>query len=830
MGTGFHERKADPPNHPAAVCRPSLRRGGFERSIMTVTLIGRQSEVEAIDVLLDRAARGVGGGVLVLVGPPGAGKTALLDAAAARARRRRFAVYRAAPPPGQPGRLVWAQLLQDVGAPQDVGARLLADATPLDLDRAARELVGSARRLILVDDLERAGPDAVEVVAVLAARVLTASTAVIVASSGPLGVGQELRLRALGEDELAAMVDTSRRDILAALWIASRGMPGPARALARSLAGLGQGADPLVHLALQAESRTSFLDVDVELTRLLEAALGGTSDDATRARLLARLARELLGDAAAGVRRRSLVDEAVELARRTGDRQVLAEALDARLHALWDPAGAEDRLAAGSEIIDLARAAGDDARERHGLFWRFVALVELGRIAEAESALAAYERDATVAGDAEAATIVIARRAMLAILRGRFEEASRLTNEVNEVDQRAGVADTKFVVGTLQGVIDSERNPDGLAGVPEMLLSLAHRFPGHYFEATAARILATLGRGAEAGIELERMLPQVLAGTGPRWVGAAADLSVAAVAAGNATAAARLYEALSPYAGRLVVLAGAAITAGPVSHYLGLLRAQVADPAAALDHFQEAITFEERIGALPFLAHSLTSLATVLISRGGPGDLQAASESRQRARWIAQQLGMTVLLGQLSPPPDEWSLIRDGDSWLLEAGGERTRLPDIRGVEYLRALVAAPGRDIPALDLAAGGAGLVGSQAGPVLDASALQAYRRRLAELDQELDAADRAGDPGRAEQAAAERQGLLREVRRATGTAGRQRQVSSESERARVNVTRTLRTAVDRIAVKAPLAAAHLRSSLRTGRACRYEPGPGGPVRWHV
>ena len=112
-------------------------------------------------------------------------------------------------------------------------------------------------------------------------------------------------------------------------------------------------------------------------------------DDATRARILARLARELLGDASAGERRRALADEALRLARRAEDPGPLAEVLDARLYALWDPAGAEARLAAGSEIIDLARAAGDDQRERQGLFWRFVALMELGRVTEAESALAA---------------------------------------------------------------------------------------------------------------------------------------------------------------------------------------------------------------------------------------------------------------------------------------------------------------------------------------------------------------------------------------------------------------------------------------------------------
>ena len=75
-----------------------------------------------------------------------------------------------------------------------------------------------------------------------------------------------------------------------------------------------------------------------------------------------------------------------------------------------------------------------------------------------------------------------------------------------------------------------------------------------------------------------------------------------------------------------------------------------------------------------------------------------------------------------------------------------------------------------------------------------------------------------------------LLAELRRAAGLGGRDRVVAPEAERARVNVTRTLRATIERVAAAAPRAAAHLRASIRTGGACRYEPAPGGPTRWHV
>src|SRR5690606_16381615 len=130
----------------------------------------------------------------------------------------------------------------------------------------------------------------------------------------------------------------------------------------------------------------------------------------------------------------------------------------------------------------------------------------------------------------------------------------------------------------------------------------------------------------------------------------------------------------------------------------------------------------------------------------GQGDAVRARDDQDRARSIAQRLGMRGLLAALAPAGDTWRLTRVDGGWLLEAGSESARLSDTRGMGHLRSLLAAPGQDIPALDLAAGGRGLRAPDGDPVLDAAALAGYRKRLAQLDQALDAADRAGDVGRA------------------------------------------------------------------------------------
>jgi plasmid stabilization system protein ParE len=62
--------------------------------------------------------------------------------------------------------------------------------------------------------------------------------------------------------------------------------------------------------------------------------------------------------------------------------------------------------------------------------------------------------------------------------------------------------------------------------------------------------------------------------------------------------------------------------------------------------------------------------------------------------------------------------------------------------------------------------------------------------------------------------------ELKRATGLAGRRRGFSDEAERARVNVTRTIRQALDQLLAADPEAGRHLLASVHTGTRCSYRP----------
>lgn len=770
----------------------TVRRGG------PGSLIGRDRELRALADLLDRLRAGRGER-LVVTGPPGAGKTALLVAAAELAADRGIRVVRVAgggepftPPEAPP--------------PPDEPLLLLADA-------------GDA------GETDSEWPD-------IAA--LPGPCALLAAARTRVGDGAELRLGGLAGTEFAALVPGLSPDAVHALWLASGGLPGRALLLAGRLEGLRSDEDPVVALAIGAPSRTMFLELDLGLVRLLESAAQRPTPSAVRARVLARLARELLADPSAADRRRELADTATGLARESGDPGTIAEVLDSRLHALWDPAAAAERLATAGEIVAQARRAADAAAECRGLFWRFVAQAELGDLTAAEATLGVYTGAAEQAGQTDAPVVALARQAMLATVRGRFEEAEALADRVLTAGRGAGVGDTERLAASVRHQLAALRGRDGAGAEPWQ--AMARRLPGHFFEATAARSMLEAGREVEAGLELERLLPAVLRGTGPRWLGAVADLAAVASRTGDPQAAAALYEALLPYRGRLVVWGGANTITGPVDDYLGRLAARLDRPQDALGHLDDAARLAGRLGALPWLARALAARAEVRTGRAGSGDADEAGKDVARARSIAERLGMDALLSALppadppAPPGGLWRWVLDGRDWQLEAGGESARVPDGRGPRHLRALLAAPGREIPALDLVAGGAGLAAPPPDPVLDGTARSSYRRRLAELDERLAAADRTGDVDAASVAQAERGALLAELRRAVGLGGRPREHGNEAERARVGATRALWATVRRIEAAAPLAGAHLRASLRTGRLMRYQPGAGGPAGWGV
>ena len=186
---------------------------------------------------------------------------------------------------------------------------------------------------------------------------------------------------------------------------------------------------------------------------------------------------------------------------------------------------------------------------------------------------------------------------------------------------------------------------------------------------------------------------------------------------------------------------------------------------------------------------------------------------------------------------------REGDYWTVIFEAQTVHVRDLKGMRYLARLLADPGREFHVLDLVAAETGSgapvdrspVGplppsalGDAGAMLDGRAKDAYRRRLAEIEDDSAQALAIGDDERAAQADAERDFLVQELARAVGLGGRDRRAASASERARVAVTRAIRQAITRVADHHPPLGKHLNHAIRTGAYCAYSPDPHTPSRW--
>ena len=189
-------------------------------------------------------------------------------------------------------------------------------------------------------------------------------------------------------------------------------------------------------------------------------------------------------------------------------------------------------------------------------------------------------------------------------------------------------------------------------------------------------------------------------------------------------------------------------------------------------------------------------------------------------------------------------LVREGEYWTVVFEDRELRVRDSKGMGYL-AGSAHPEREIEVLALAGGrsaeqaspaevaDAGLVpssGSDGAPLLDDHAMRAYRERLEDLRGEIDEADAFRDPERAASARAEYSAIVDELAGATGLGGRDRRTGTAGERARLNVTRAIRSAIARVAEHDEALGEHLSACVHTGRVCVYRPGRRSPVAWAV
>ena len=327
-----------------------------------------------------------------------------------------------------------------------------------------------------------------------------------------------------------------------------------------------------------------------------------------------------------------------------------------------------------------------------------------------------------------------------------------------------------------------------------------------------------------------------------------------AVSAGDVPAARRAAHELADVAivFRSRALGAMAALAG------GRLALAAGDPEAAVARCTEAVVAWSEVGAPWETSTARLVLADALRATGQED--RARLELRT-ARTVFDRIGARGQLAQADaaladqdavgaptprPGPTATGVFRcDGDTRTVTFDGHTVLLHDLKGMRYLARMLAEPGREFHVMDLVAveRGAWPVGpapaepdlavsraGHAGELLDATAKQAYRRRLAEIEADIEDADAMHDTERASRARADRDYLVGELARAVGLGGRDRRAADDAERARTSVARVLRYALARIAEHHPALAAHLDHAVRTGTWCAYVPDPRTPITWQT
>jgi hypothetical protein len=600
---------------------------------------------------------------------------------------------------------------------------------------------------------------------------------------------------------------------------------------------------------------------DQSLIALLREALRrlGDADHPLTAAVLARLSMALYFTRAED-ERAELSARAVAMARRLGDPTAIVIALINRHFMLWGPGDVGERLAITEEGLGLAEQLADPQLGFELQRWRLLDLLEQGDLTAMDRELDVYTRRAE---DVRLPTYrwhARLTRAMRVLLAGHFGEGGHLATELMAAkpDGYASPRGQCYMIQTF--VIAREHRR--LAELDAPFKALARHYPAMpIWRCGLAAVRAERGLDAWVRTLIAPLAAEDFA-TLPRdgnYIPALTLLAELTHQLGETRWAELLHPRLLPFADRVVIVGPSAACYGSAARYCGLLAETLGRRAEAERHYEAALAMNTDIASRPYVAYTRYDHARLLLAHG---ETERAAPLLDAARTTADELEMPrlqALLRKLERPPAaapreaptaarvSAALRRDGDEWIVAYGTEQFRLKDVKGFGYLAALLRRPGHEVHALDLGGGTSGVADAaagvrgldeglvardlgDAGELLDAEARGAYKRRLAELREELEEAQGFGDEARAARAEAEIDVLTKELSRAVGLGGRSRRAGSAAERARLNVTRSISSAIKKIAGGSPALGEHLAAAVHTGLFCVYNPDPRLPITWDL
>ena len=355
---------------------------------------------------------------------------------------------------------------------------------------------------------------------------------------------------------------------------------------------------------------------------------------ARRARLLALQALELLWHP--DYRRRwALADEAVALARETGDATTLALVLPQAFYAYWSAQTLELRTAIAAELAECAAEVQDPALQWWAHVIELHVCVARGELARAQAALDRMQRIAEELGQPTLRWFSAFETAAWQLLHGDLAAAQRLAERAFQIGQEAGEPDAILIYGIqLSFVIRAQGRGQEIIA---MIEQRANASPGIVaLRAGLALTLCWLDRRRDAAVILRQAasdrFEQILPASDE--LAALVLYADAAVQTGDVDASSILYERIDPFADQID---WNAVTAwGHARMYLGLLAAVLGKHDLADRHLAFARQFQEANGMLLSAARAQLGWAEALAARG---DAARAREHAARALELSREHG-----------------------------------------------------------------------------------------------------------------------------------------------------------------------------------------------
>jgi class 3 adenylate cyclase/tetratricopeptide (TPR) repeat protein len=552
-----------------------------------------------------------------------------------------------------------------------------------------------------------------------------------------------------------------------------------------------------------------------------------------------------LGDHAAALDR---VEQAEILGRDNADQRMYWTARSARVIHHWCFNQHPEAVAVGLETADVLRAAGALWGLATVLAFVQFSLVVSGRWDEAEGVYAELSVLAEQVGHPSAALFGDRWNETLRFLRqadiARYREAATRDLQYSQSYDMPWVAESYAWLGNLEFMTGDLPEAVRLVGKAKEVAVIgafrgAHH--GQYMMMRAYSGDASVSRDCLAGV-LSRSPDDVVT------LGIATEtlfLVEALIAAGDIDGLAQIHDHVEVVARRLVWRPFSLVPTGVL---LAACKAARGEVGAAREAYESCLREVTSKRAVFSRAHIASLWGKTLTITGHRDEAEAfladAVEGFERigATGFAQ-IAHAPVVGSRAPQDvssnrtetARWDFVREGEFWTIGSSDAPARLKDTTGLRYLAELLANPGREIKALELAGAASGavttaVVDSDAGEVLDDRAKEAYRERISELEAEIAEATEWADEARVDKLRAEFDALVDELGRATGLGGRDRRAASTSERARVNVTKAIRAAIKRIEASSPAVGGHLNEFVRTGTTCIYLPDPDAAPLWNI